>query len=402
VQTLSIDSARRVALAAQGFGSPRPVGRVDRRHVRRMFDRVQVLQVDSVNVLVRAQELPLFARLGPHSRDLLPRMLDDGELFEYWGHQASLLPVRLHPLFRWRMEKAAFGHASGHAATFARERPEFIEATYADVVARGPVTASQLAPERKRRGSWWDWDDVKIALEYLFWCGRVTARRGRNFERMYVVPERVIPADVLALPSPDEPDAKRELLLLAARAHGVATAADLAYYWILKPTPLRPLIAELVEDGELLPVAVDGWKDQAYVIPGTRVPRSIDAAGSLISPFDSLAWERRRLERLFDFEYRIEIYTPAPKRVYGYYVLPFLFGERLVARVDVRADRAVSRLLVPGAYGEHHVPLDALPALAAELWSLARWLDLENVAVGERGNLARTLRAEVKRASKTV
>jgi uncharacterized protein YcaQ len=399
MQTLSIDAARRLALGAQGFGLPRPTGRVDRRHVRRVFDHVQVVQVDSVNVLVRAQELPLFARLGPHPHDLLPRMLDDGELFEYWAHQASLVPVRFHPLLRWRMEKAAAGDSYSHVATMARERPKFIEAMYAEVVARGPIAASQLAPERKRKGSWWDWDDVKIALEYLFWCGRVTARRGRNFERMYDLPERVIPAEVLALPSLDEADAKRELALLAARALGVATVADLAAYWVLKPTPLRPLVAELVEDGELLAVRVDGWKDAAYVVPGTRIPRRLEIA-SLVSPFDSLAWERRRLARVFDFEYRIEIYTPAPKRVFGYYVLPFLFGERLVARVDVRADRSMSRLVVPGAYAEPHCPVDATPALATELWSLARWLDLDEVAVGERGDLARTLRAEVKRAAK--
>jgi uncharacterized protein YcaQ len=401
VQTLSIETARRIALGAQGFGAPRPEGRVDRRHVRRLFDHVQVLQVDSVNVLVRAQELPLFARLGPHPHDLLPRMLDDHELFEYWGHQASLIPVRFQPLFRWRMEKAAGGDSYSHVATLARERPEFVEAMYAEVAARGPIAASQLAPERKRRGSWWDWDDVKIALEYLFWSGRVTARRGRNFERMYDLPERVIPKEVLALPSPGEAEAKRELALLAARALGVATIADLASYWILKPTPLRALVAELVEDEELLPVHVDGWKDTAYVLPGTRVPRRIDAA-SLISPFDSLAWERKRLARVFDFEYRIEIYTPARKRVFGYYVLPFLFGERLVARVDVRADRAKSRLMVPGAYAESHVPVDALPALATELWLLAQWLDLADVVVGDRGDLARMLRAEVKRASKRV
>jgi uncharacterized protein YcaQ len=401
VQTLSIDTARRIALAAQGFAAPRPMGRVDRRHVRRVFDQVQVVQVDSVNVLVRAQELPLFARLGPHPHDALPRMLDDGELFEYWGHQASLIPVALQPLLRWRMEKAAGGDAYSHVATLARERPDFIEKMFAEVVARGPIAASQLAPARKRRGSWWDWDDVKMALEYLFWCGRVTARRGRNFERMYDLPERLIPAEILALPSPDEADAKRELARLAARALGVATASDLAAYWVLKPTPLRPLIAELVEDEELTAVRVDGWKDTAYVVPGARVPRRVDVA-SLISPFDSLAWERKRLARVFDFEYRIEIYTPAPNRVFGYYVLPFLFGERLVARVDVRADRAASRLLVPGAFREPHFPVDALPALAAELWSLARWLDLETIAVGERGDLARMLRAEVKRAARTV
>jgi uncharacterized protein YcaQ len=401
VQTLSIDTARRVALAAQGFAASRPIGRVDRRHVRRVFDHVQVVQVDSVNVLVRAQELPLFARLGPHPHDALPRMLDDGELFEYWGHQASLIPVALQPLFRWRMEKAAGGDAYSHVATLARERPDFIEKMLAEVVARGPIAASQLAPARKRRGSWWDWDDVKMALEYLFWCGRVTARRGRNFERMYDLPERLIPAEVLALPSPDEADAKRELARLAAGALGVATASDLAAYWVLKPTPLRPLIAELVEDEELIAVQVDGWKDTAYVVPGARVPRRVDAA-SLISPFDSLAWERKRLARVFDFEYRIEIYTPAPNRIFGYYVLPFLFGERLVARVDVRADRAASRLLVPGAFREPHFPVDALPALAAELWSLASWLDLETIAVGERGDLARMLRAEVKRAARTV
>jgi uncharacterized protein len=396
METLTLARARRLALGAQGFATPRPRGRVDRRHVRALFERTGLLQVDSVNVLVRAQEMPLFARLGPHSRDLLPRLARDAELFEYWGHEASLIPVEHHPLLRWRMEQAS-GHAWRGVRELNRRRPDYVDAIYEEVVARGPITAGELDPGRPRNEPWWGWHDAKRALEALFWAGRITAVRGPNFERIYDLPERVLPASVLSMPTPSEGNAKRALLVIAARALGVATATDLADYWRLNVPHARPLVAELVEDGELLPTRVEGWRDVAYVTPDARVPRRVEAT-SLISPFDPLMWERKRLERLFGFEYRIEIYVPAPKRVYGYYVLPFLYHDQFVARVDLRADRKRSALVVPGAFAEVGMPDDALPALVAELRTLADWLGLEHIDVGERGDLALALQTAVKRA----
>jgi uncharacterized protein YcaQ len=398
MEKLSADRARRVALAAQGFATPRPRGRVDRRHVRRLLDRTGVLQIDSVNVLVRAQEMPLFSRLGPHPRDLLPRMTADAELFEYWAHQASLVPVELHPLFRWRMEEMK-QRENGSRSYLEQKRPGYLKKVLAEVRARGPVTAAQLEPGRTRKGSWWDWDDAKRALEVLFWCGALVATRGRTFERIYDLPERVLPADVLAQPTPEENDAKRELLLMAARSLGIATIADLAYYYGLNMTRSRPLVAELVEDGELIEVAVEGWGDRAYVTPEVKVPRRVGAT-TLVSPFDPLMWERKRVERVFDFVYRIEIYVPAPDRVYGYYVLPFLYDDRLVARVDLKADRKRSTLVVPGAFAEAHLSDEGLHALAAELRVMADWLELEHVEVADHGDLGGALRVASKRAAR--
>jgi uncharacterized protein YcaQ len=397
IDRLSRSRARRLALSASGLGVSRPLGRVDRRHVRRLFARTGLLQVDSVNVLVRAQEMPLFSRLGPHARDLLPRMLADGELFEYWGHEASLIPVEHHPLLRWRMARARNGVGWAGLARFQRQHPDYIEDVFAQVVARGPLTAAQLDPGRARNEPWWGWNEAKRALEVLFWCGRVSARRGTNFERIYDVPERMLPADVLARPTPDEGDAKRELLLIAARALGIGTAADLADYWRMNVPHARPLVAELVEDGDLVPVQVEGWRDVAYATPDARIPRRVHT-GRLVSPFDPVVWERKRLERLFDFSYRIEIYTPAPKRTYGYYVLPFLHGDRFVARVDLRADRKRSSLVVPGAFSEATMGDDALHALVDELRLLAGWLRLDGVELGERGDLVLPLRHALREA----
>jgi uncharacterized protein YcaQ len=400
MQTISLATARRIALAAQGFGTARPTGKVDRRHVRRLFASVGVVQIDSVNVVVRSQELPLWARLGAHRRDLLTGMTDDGELFEYWAHMASLVPVALHPLLRWRMERAKEGHAWGGLTMLAQDQPHYIEDIYELVRERGPIAASELATPRMKSRPWWDWSDPKLALEYLFWCGRISARRRSNFERAYDLTERMIPALVLAQPTPSETDAQRALLELGARRVGIGTTRDIADYYRLKIPPSRPLITDLVDDGALIKVAVEGWREPAYLHRNARIPRRIDAA-TLLSPFDSVVWERSRNERLFDFHYRIEIYTPAPKRIYGYYVLPFLLGDRIVARVDVKADRHASTLLVHGAFAEEGVePAAIAEPLARELHALAAWLGLDRVVVGRRGDVARPLAKAV--ASKAV
>jgi uncharacterized protein YcaQ len=390
VRTISLPTARRIALGAQGFGAPRPTARVDRRHVRRLFDQVGVVQIDSVNVFVRSQELPLWARLGAHRRDLLAGMAADNELFEYWGHMASLIPIERHPLLRWRMERATEGETWG--GLLARERPQFIEAVYELVRERGPASAGELSSAADTRSApWWGWSETKIALEYLFFCGRISARRRPSFERVYDLTERMLPAAVLALPTPTEADAKRHLLELAGQHIGIGTTRDLVDYYRLKIPESRPLIADLVEDGALVKVAVEGWREPAYLHRDARIPRRIDAA-TVLSPFDSVVWLRSRNERLFDFHYRIEIYTPAPKRVFGYYVLPFLLGDQIVARVDLKADRHASALLAHGAFTEAGFePTLVAEPLARELNALAAWLGLDRVVAGAKGDIARPL-----------
>ncbi len=392
IETLSPLQARRIALAAQGFTMPRPTGAVDRRHGRKILDRMGLIQVDSVNVLTRQQELPVFARLGTHRRDLLPSMILADELFEYWGHEASLMPVDHHRLLRWRME-AATRHETGWGGLLRlnKEKPGFVEAVYQQVAERGPIAASELAPDRRKGGSWWSWGDEKMALEYLFWCGRISARRKpQSFEREYDVVDRIIPKHVLDAPTPSIQEAHRELLMIAAQAHGVGTRGDLDDYYRLKN--VQPRLDELVEDGRLLAVKVDGWKQQAYLHPDALHPRKVTAR-ALLSPFDPLIWERDRTERLFGMRYRIEIYVPAAKRQYGYYVLPFLLGDELVARVDLKADRAGGVLLVQAAWGEPgiHEPFVA-EELLSELNEMAAWLGLPGgVVTTGKGDLSASL-----------
>ncbi len=386
---LSAAQARRMALAAQGFAEKRPAGRVDRRHVRKVFDRIGVIQIDSVNVLVRSQELPLFARLGPHPRDVLPKMVADGELFEYWAHEASLLPMEMHPLFRWKMTSRE-GMWNG-LARLAEEQPELLATLLAEVEARGPLAASDIEGRAGKAGPWWGWDHTKQALEVLFFMGQVSARRRSNFEREYDLVERMVGADLLGPVPPTEADAWKELLVRAAQAHGVGTAKDLADYYRLNTVRARPLLEELVAEGRLVPATVEGWKGPVYAHPHATVPRWIRAR-ALLSPFDSLIWERARTERLFGFRYRLEIYVPAEKRVHGYYVLPFLLGDRLVARVDLKADRTGRVLRVRGAFGEDPIPSPEVAAeLAAELQLLAAWLGLDAVSVTPHGDLAPAL-----------
>lgn len=397
-EKMSLAAARRVALAAQGFAEPRPPGKVDRRHLRRLFERVGVVQIDSVNVVARSHELPLFARLGPHPRNWLVAETHAGELFEYWGHEASFLPVALQPLFRHRMEAARQGAAWNGLVRFAREKPALVEAVWEEVAQRGPLAAGELSIGGEgRKGPWWGWNDAKLAVEYLFWCGRLSARRRPNFEREYATPEAILPAAVLAVPTPPEDEAQRELLTIAARCLGVATASDLADYFRLNVPRARPRIAELVEAGVIVPTRVEGWKDTAYLWPAARQPRKVEAC-ALVSPFDSLVWERDRAERLFDFRYRLEFYTPAPKRQFGYYVMPFVLGEAIVARVDLKADRAAGVLRAHAAYPEAHAdPAQVAEPLAAELRTLSQWLGLGDVDVGQRGDLAPALAAALQR-----
>jgi uncharacterized protein YcaQ len=388
---LSLAEARRMALGAQGFATARPSGRVDARHLRRALDDMGVIQIDSVNVLVRSQELPLFARLGAHPRSLIPDATDRGELFEYWVHEASHAPTAHHHLHRWRM-------AQPHKwlRDFATRRRAYVDEVERRVAAEGPLAAGDLRARVGPKGSWWDWDDGKAALECLFYSGRITAtRRPSDFARIYDLTERVLPAEVLARPTPPEREARKALLVLAARHHGVGTLDDLADYHRQLATTCRPLVAELVAEGRLVAVQVEGWAAPAYRHLDARLPRQIDAC-ALLSPFDPVVWHRPRTERLFGFHYRIEIYTPAAKRRYGYYVLPVLLGDRLVGRVDIKADRARRVLSVPGAFVEVGVEQAAVvEPLAAELARMATWLGLDRIEVGTNGSLASPLRGVV-------
>jgi uncharacterized protein YcaQ len=396
-ETLSADQARRIALAAQGFAEPRPTGKIDARHLRRVLDRMGLLQIDSVNVLIRSHYLPVFSRLGPYPREMLDRLSwgPKAELFEYWGHAASLIPLRLQPDLRWRMERSR-SRESGWAAGVTRRRPGFIDEVRTLVRQRGPIGAGATGEERPNiPGSMWNWHDGKIALEYLFIIGEVMTAGRPNFERLYDLTERVLPPEIQATPTPTTQDAQRELIRVSARAHGVATLADLYDYFRLRADETKKRVAELVDAGELLPVRVQGWKDPAWLWAEARVPRRV-AARALLTPFDPVVWERARTERVFDFRYRIEIYTPEAKRIYGYYVLPFLLGDRLVGRVDVKADRAARVLQVRAAWSEHpSPPPEVAEELALELADLARWLGLDSVAVWPKGDLAPALAAVV-------
>ena len=404
---LSAGQARRLALAAQGFGQPRPPGRVDARHLRRAIDDVGLLQLDSVNVFLRSHYMPLFSRLGPYPREALDRLAwhEDGsggtrrarrrDLIEYWGHEASLLPVELQPLLRWRMARADSLAWKG-VRRIAAEQPQLLEFVLDEVRERGPLRASDLAAEGRRRkpGEMWSWSEEKTALEYLFFSGQLSAARRVNFERLYDLAERVLPREVLEAPTPTEEEAQRQLLLIAAKRLGVATEPDLGDYFRLPRSESKARVAELAEEGALVAVRVEGWSQPAYL--STERPsglRRAAAARALLTPFDSLVWARERAERLFGFRYRIEIYVPAPKRVYGYYVLPFLLGDNLVARVDLKSDRQAGVLRVQSAFAEPETdPVHVAAELAEELRQLSEWLGLGGVAVARNGDLAGPLR----------
>ena len=378
-ERLSPVLARRIALAAQGFGIARPAI-VTSGHLRRTLDRLALHQIDSVNVLARAHYLPAFSRLGRYDRALFDRAAwgprRQRRMVEYWAHEASLLPLDLHPLLRWRMDRADRGQMrSASMRAYAHERRSEAMALLDRIRADGPLAASDV--ESSRTG-WWDWSDAKRALEWLFYAGHVTtATRRRGFERVYDLPERVLPRAILDQPTPDEATAQAALVERAARALGIATAIELRDYFRLTPADASAAITRLVADGTLRPVAVEGWP-VAYLHHAARRPRRI-VGQALLAPFDPLIWERARTERMFGFYYRIEIYVPAAKRRHGYYVLPFLLDDRLVARVDLKADRDRGKLLVQSVHLEPRAPPETSERLGEELEAMADWLGLQAV-----------------------
>jgi uncharacterized protein len=406
---LTAAQARRIALGAQGFAPGRPQRPPGLQQITRAVRDLGLLQLDSVNVFCRAHYMPLFSRLGPYDRDLLDRITAHGDsgaerrlhgargradrrMIEYWAHEASLIPIEHHRLLRWRMETG--DQAWGSIQRISRERPNLVADTLQLVAEQGPVRARDTGIPRKQAqaGQMWNWHDGKIALEYLFYSGQISAASRINFERRYDLTERILPEHLRGQPVPARDEAQRELLRISAAALGVATEPDLGDYFRLPRADSKQRVAELVRAGELIEVEVAGWDAPAYLWPAARRPRTVQAR-ALLSPFDPLVFFRPRAERIFGFRYRIEIYVPAPKRQYGYYVLPFLMGDRLVARVDLKSDRQAGVLRVQGAFQEDGEDRAAVAAgLAAELVTVAAWMGLEHgVEVAPNGDLAAAL-----------
>lgn len=400
---LTVAQARRIAVAAQGFSEPRPAGNVTRAHLKRLISRIQVLQLDSVSVAVRAHYAPVFSRLGPYDRDVLDRAawgpLRTRLLVEYWAHEAALMAVDDWPLLRWRMRQYTHGRWGTHIV---KANPQLADDIVAAVAELGPSTAGQIeahleAEPRGAKGPWWGRSDTKWVAEALFAAGVLTTATRVGFARHYDLAERVLPPEVLSR-QVDDDEAVRELTLRAATALGVGTEADIRDYFRLSAQQAKAAIAELVAAGEIEKVSVEGWSAPAYLRAGQSVPR-LDRGTALLCPFDPLIFFRPRVERLFKFMYRIEIYTPKDKRQYGYYVWPLLLDGQLVARVDLKADRAADTLRVVGAFGEPDTPRARVAeALFAELESMASWLELGGVTVSSHGNLAAELRTATKRA----
>jgi len=403
-RSLTAAQARRIAVAAQGFSEPKPGGPINRAHLTRLISRIQVLQLDSVSVAVRAHYAPVFSRLGPYDRDVLDRAAwgprSSRLLAEYWAHEAALMAVDDWPLLRWRMRQYRHGRWGTHIV---QANPQLAEDIVAAIAELGPSTAGQIeahlaAEPRRKKGTWWSRSDTKWVAEALFASGALTTATRVGFARHYDLVERVLPPNVLAR-HVDDDAAVRELTLRAATALGVGTEADIRDYFRLSAQQVKPAIAGLVADGEIERVHVDGWSAPAYLRAGRTVPRQ-DRGTALLCPFDPLIFFRPRVERLFNFHYRVEIYVPANKRQYGYYVWPLLMDGRLVARVDLKADRATNSLRVVGAFGEPDIPRARVAAaLAGELESMASWLGLGRFSVSGRGDLAGELRTAAKRAS---
>ena len=391
---VSAAAARRIALAAQGFRDPRPVGRVDRRHLRRVMGRLQLLQLDSVPVVVRTQYMPAFSRLGPYDPTLLDRLAYvDDEWFEAWCHEASLLPMDDEPLLRWSKARARRGETWAHLAEMAASDPVYVDEVLAQVRER-PLAPGELVEPRHQKGEWWsDRSHGAVALDWLFRIGEVGIRRRPGFVKEFDILERIVPPAVRSRPTPTEEDAHRELLMRAAASHGIAAAPDLVDYHRLPKVPAKVRLAELVEDGRLIEAEVEGWNRPALLHPDAASPRRIDAC-TLLSPFDPVVWFRERAARLFGFDYRIEIYTPAAKRVYGYDVLPFLLGDEIVARVDLKTDRTEGVLRVKAAFAEPGRPPGAVAeGLRCALDDLARFVGTDTWIVdGDRGDLTPLLR----------
>lgn len=388
-ESVSAAAARRIALAAQGFGAPRPAS-VGTRRLNAVLQRLGVLQIDSVNVFERSHYLPLFARLGGYDKALLDRLTlrPKAPYLEYWAHVATFVPRDDWPLWGWRRRamRAKYGKPGG----WVDAHPEMVAFVLAELAANGPMAASDIEHEENvRRGPWWGLSDVKEALEYLFLFGDVVTAGRKGFERVYALPEHVLPAPLLGAEVPDE-DAQRELVRRAIRSHGIGTAKDVADYYRLYVATASRHLEELAEAGEVHRVRVEGWKAPAYLAAGARIPRRIEGT-ALLSPFDPVVWERDRTERMFGFRYRIEIYTPAPQRVYGYYTLPLLVDDRLVGRIDLKSDRQAGVLRVQSAWREEHAPAEVEQRVIPVLRDIAAWQGLGDVSVADRGDLARPL-----------
>jgi uncharacterized protein len=395
--SLSIAEARRVALAAQGFDFPGRNTPVTWSHIKKTISQINLLQIDSVNVLVRSHYLPVFSRLGAYDHATLDARTFHNKkrtMFECWSHEASLVPLELHPFMRWRMERAKNHNGKyGAMSRFARDEKDFLATLLKFIQRNGPTAVSDFPDSGKGEGGWWGWSRGKLAFETLFDQGLITTSARPSFERIYDVPENVIPPEILNAPTPSETDTFRHLLDLSGRALGIGTEFDLRDYFRLPVAETKVALAELIENGTLIPVAVEDWKHQAYIHRDAKLPRKAGGT-ALVSPFDPLVWERARAERLFNFHYRIEIYTPAAKRKYGYYVLPFLMGDRFAARVCLKADRQAGVLRANASHLELHADAgETAEALGNELLLMSQWLGLDGVEVGAKGNLAKQLKA---------
>ncbi|HEY3797902.1 MAG TPA: crosslink repair DNA glycosylase YcaQ family protein [Caulobacteraceae bacterium] len=397
-RSLSLPQARRLALAASRLAGPRPAGPVTRRAFLKLVDHVGLLQLDSVNVFARAHYVPVFSRLGAYDPTLLETAAwgKKPRLFEYWGREASLLPIETQPLWRWRMADGRDPHLRRKTglSEFYKLRKGYVDEVLAEIGRRGPVTGGDFAPEGPRKSGWWEWSEGKRALEWLFRAGFVSVKTRRGFERVYDLTERVIPAEILAAPTPTKADAQRELVRIAARSLGVFDAADLADAFSLYVADCAARAAELVEAGELEPVTVEGWRGKTWMVAGATIPRRVTGA-AILNPFDPLLRNRDRTEHILGARYRIGLYTPAAEREHGYYVYPFLLGERIAARVDLKSDRKAGRLLVQETHLEPGADeAETAAALAAELRLAAAWQGLSDIAVAKKGGLATALSRE--------
>lgn len=393
MKTVTIDAARRIALGAQGFNTPRPAGRVDVRHFRRVMSQLGLIQLDSVNVCVRTHYMPFYARLGPYDADKLDRFLNDpGEHFEYWAHEAAVLPADRYRLWRWKMNEM---RPWRRAQALIDAHPGLLEGVLEQVAESGPLTVSDLDAPSHRNEAWWGYGPGKVALEVLFAEGKVGALRTGNFMRLYDLPQRMIPEVHLDADPVPKDVAYRELLAEATRHFGIGTTHDIADYFRLHIPTARPMLEEMADDGEIERVSVPGWRGPVYADPDAIRPRDISGA-TLLSPFDPMLWYRERTERLFDFRYRIEIYVPEHKRVHGYYVLPFLLDGVFAARVDLKAERKSGTLMVRSAFIEPgQDPIRIATELAAELRRFAAWLGLTSITIARRGDLAGELRRRI-------
>ena len=392
---MELREARRIALAAQGFTQQTRDGKAGWPKLGRAIDDMHLLQIDSVNVLTRSHYLPLFSRLGAYDRGLLDKHTlakTNRKIFECWAHEASMVPLALHPLMRWRMARAKAGDGKWRGMdSFVKKEKAFLANTMSFIEKNGPITASEIPGAGKSAGGWWGWSKGKLAVECLFDHGLITTSHRDGFERIYDLTERVIPAEILAQPTPDEEECFQRLTLMAAEALGIATEIDLRDYFRLPVAEARKALNALLATKQLEQVEVQGWKKPAYVPVGLKRPRKAGAT-ALLSPFDPLVWNRDRASRLFDFHYRIEIYTPQHKRKFGYYVLPMLYGEDLAARFCLKADRENGVLRVNTAHHEDkHSTAELAVAAAEELHRLAGWLGLKDVQLAKKGNLAAVL-----------